>query len=439
MTPCLDPPWYALTATEPRGPAPLEVTIVLRHEGLTGWSWLQDGEAVAEGGDRHVFTFSAPGLHTISLRPVPDTSYQEVINVFVLAPLPPEASASFTLDQTTGIAPMVVTATLTQKNLMTWRWTVNGAIHLPVDGETHRFELVAPGAYTIGLRTMPVLDVPTQFVGVLPGTVLPPTPEPARPWCLNTFESIPEEWAETISAKGWRRVRVEGTDYDRVLTQCVEHDLKPLWILDRYQHLTFPGHHSAEIGNECNNGIGRWPRLTPVEYAAWVREALPVLNAKGCEVYVGSINNFSKEAMDWLRAVLALLTPAERAAVRLSAHRYLDPDQRVDKPKQGFSSLAAEERYWLATVQDRPWAVTEAGIVDATYRDWSSWKYFGKLRTRLAVDGHAAQAARLFRLGAEFYCVYQMQDATGTAFDDRCGIKTVDGRWKATADLPLKG
>jgi hypothetical protein len=54
------------------------------------------------------------------------------------------------------------------------------------------------------------------------------------------------------------------------------------------------------------------------------------------------------------------------------------------------------------------------------------------------VDGHRAQAARFKRLGAEYYVVYQIQSAPNPNDGEQYGIRSADGTWKATANLPLE-
>ena len=248
---------------------------------------------------------------------------------------------------------------------------------------------------------------------------------------LQTFEPIPDEWAATIAAKGWGRVRVEGTRYDELMAQCQKYSLWPLWILRRGQEATVPSGIDVEIGNECNAGCAPdWPKMTPTEYAAWVSEAAPSLLGRGNTVYVGAANNTSPSGIEWTRDVLARLTDLPQ--LRVSFHRYPDPDQDPLKPKKGYRTLADEDAAILDCVKGRRWAISEAGLVDVTYRDWSSWKYFGKRRTRLAVDGHRTQAARFKRLGADWYCVYQLNSSA----TEHYGIRRLDETWTASADLP---
>ena len=256
---------------------------------------------------------------------------------------------------------------------------------------------------------------------------------------LQTFGEIPEPWAAEIAARGWGRVRVEGTNYAPIMAQCQKYDLWPLWILDRGEHLTCPSGIDVEIGNEHNAGCTRepgrapWPKLAPIDYAAWVLEAWPTLLAAGCTVYVGAANNTSVSALAWTRDVLARLP--YHPQLRVSFHRYPGGDQRPDVPQKGHSNIAAEDAAILDVVKGRRWAISEAGLTDTSFRDWSSWRYFGKRRTRLAVDGHRWQAARFKRLGAEFYCVYQLNSSA----TEHYGIRTPDGLWLAAANLPTLG
>jgi hypothetical protein len=252
---------------------------------------------------------------------------------------------------------------------------------------------------------------------------------------LQTFELLPDPWAAEIAARGWGRVRVEGTDYARVMDQCQTYDLWPLWILDRHEEYGCPSGIDVEIGNEQNDGCGpKWPRLSPAQYAAWVMDAWPTLRDKGCVVYVGAANNTSVPGLAWTADVLSRLRdehgqPLYHPNLRVSIHRYpMHDDQKPAMPQKGHATIAAEDAAILACVRGRRWAISEAGLLDVQYRDWGSWRYFGKQRWRRAVDGHRWQAARFRRLGADYYVVYQLQG--------EYGVRTADGQWKPAADLP---
>jgi hypothetical protein len=214
------------------------------------------------------------------------------------------------------------------------------------------------------------------------------------------------------------------------MDQCRRRGFRPLWILDRGEHLTCPSNVDVEIGNECNDGCDKWPKLTPKEYADWVLEAWPHLLAKNCIVYVGAANNTSVPALAWTKDVLSRLPVHPN--LRGSIHRYMmnPKDQRPDVPQKDHASIPAENAAILDCFRGRRWGLSETGIMDVEYRDWSSWRYFGKKRVRLAVDGHRWQAKRFKDLGADFYVVYQIHGEYG---------QFVNGKWSATSNLPLEG
>lgn len=255
--------------------------------------------------------------------------------------------------------------------------------------------------------------------------------------CLNTFAHLSDDDLSGLLARGWGRVRVEHEDFARVKAQCEPRGIAPLFILRPGEEDRVPEATMCELGNECNAGCAPdWERMTPRAYADWALRAWEILLPRSCTLYVGAINNLSPSALAWLREVLSYLPTHDQ--LRVSAHRYSDPDGDVTHAKKGFRSLAAENRAWLDVVAGRHWAITEAGLVDAYYRDWSSWKYFGKRRLRTAADGHRWQATRFLDLGADFYTVYQLHDGAGTDWIDRLGIRAQSGAWKEPlASLPL--
>ena len=347
---------------------------------------------------------------------------------------PPTASASFSLDKTAAYVGEAVTARLTSANLTTWRWTLNGVIHQPVEGQTHGFEILMPGTHTIGLRTMPAVDVPSQTVTVVPAPIVvtPPVTTPEAFWRMQTFDWFDEGEAAELQRRQWKGVRVEGTNYAVVMDQCRRYGFRPIWILNRGEHKTCPGNIDVCVGNENNDGCGdKWPRLTAKDYSDWVLDAWPTLRDKGCIVYAGEANNTSVSGLAWTKDVLSRLP--FHPQLRGSIHRYMmhPKDQRPEVPQKGHASIAAEDAAILDCFRGRQFGLTETGIMDVQYRSWSWDKYFGKVRWRLAVDGHLWQAKRFKRLGATMIVVYQIHSGG----DDLYGV-FVDGQWNAAANLP---
>jgi hypothetical protein len=348
----------------------------------------------------------------------------------IVRPVPPPPEAKFDLDKTEGPVPLDVTANLTCANLTTWRWLLDGTINYPIDGTTHTFHITAPGTHTVGLRTAPVVEVPAQTVTAT--AALPSKPREAF-WTLQTYSELPDGWLPDLVNFGWTRFRVEGDQYDAVMAQCRKYDRVPLWTIFPAQREAVPDGIDIEIGNENNAGCDKWPQLTAAQYRQWVLDCLPVLWAKGCTVWVGAINNMSPDAHAWLREVLLGLPFDQRLGV--TGHRYCDPDMDVTKPKKGYKSLAAEEAAWLDVVKGRRWGWSECGLVDAS--GTSGFWFWKKHWTRKAIDGHRAQAARVKRMGGEFYTVWQINDGPNSDFTNHCGIRTMNGQWKDTAKVPI--
>jgi hypothetical protein len=364
------------------------------------------------------------------------TALRPVTEVAPAPPPPPPPEASFSLDRTEGPVPLTVTARLTSQHLTTWRWTLDGVIHQPIEGQTHGFEILMPGTHTIGLRTMPAVDVPVQTVTALPApvVVVPPATTPEAYWRMQTFDWINEAEAAELQRRKWAGVRVEGTNYDVVMDQCRRYNLRPLWILDRGEHKACPGHIDVSLGNEQNDGCGKkWPKLTPREYSDWVLDAWPTLRDKGCVVYVGEANNTSVSGLAWTREVLSRLP--FHPQLRLGIHRYpKNPkDQRPETPQDGHRTIAEENAAILDVARGRTIGLTEAGLMDVQFRSWAFDRYFGKRRWRLAVDGHRYQAKRFLDLGSMVYVVYQIHSGG----DDLYG-QFVSGKWSATSNLPME-
>jgi hypothetical protein len=252
--------------------------------------------------------------------------------------------------------------------------------------------------------------------------------------CLQTFGRLSESDLQVVAGHGWGRGRVEHGDFDFVREQYLARGITPLWILRPGEESGVPEASMVEVGNEnCAGCAPDWERMEPRDYAAWALRVWETLIERSCTVYVGAINNPSPSALAWLTEVLRHLPKHDQ--LRVSLHRYSDPDMDVTKPKRGHRTLAAEDAAILRAVDGRRWAITEAGLVDAWYTTGFWW--WKQARLRKALDGHRWQAQRFLRLGADFYTVYQLHDGPTTAFIDQCGIMDRNGVVKETATLPL--
>lgn len=251
---------------------------------------------------------------------------------------------------------------------------------------------------------------------------------------LNTFGVLGDDDLARVLATGWGRVRVEHGNFEAVQVQCKAVGLSPLHILRPGEEVDVPEASIVEVGNENNAGCAPdWERMAATDYAAWALKVFETLLPRSCTVYVGAINNPSASALAWLSDVLSRLPKHDQ--LRVSLHRYSDADQDVTRPQKGHRSVPAEDAAILRVCDGRPFAVTEAGLVDAWYTTGFWW--WKKARLRKALDGHLWQARRFLNLGADFYIVYQLHDGPTSAWIDNLGIVDRHGVLKETARLPL--
>lgn len=203
----------------------------------------------------------------------------------------------------------------------------------------------------------------------------------------------------------------------------------PLWIVTPETLGFVPNGAQVELLNEPN--LHGW---TPDAYARVLNRALNEALARGITIWAGGIANLSAKDLDWLARVLQLAPRTTHVAV----HRYADPGHDFDKPKRGFKSRT-EEMWRLGDVlAGRPYLVSEFGAHMAPERlGWWLWK-----RTvQLTEAGQAAYLRREFAFwgewGAHAAFVYQLNDdpkLVGKPLG-HYGIRTVDGRWKASAEV----
>ena len=203
----------------------------------------------------------------------------------------------------------------------------------------------------------------------------------------------------------------------------------PLWIATPATLRFVPDGHHVELLNEPN--LHDW---TPEAYAVVLNRALDETLPRGITIWAAGIGNLSVKDLDWLDRVLKLAPRTTHAAV----HRYADPGHDFDRPKRGFTSRT-EEMWRLGDVlAGRPYLVSEFGAHMAPDR---LGRWLWKRTEKLTDTGQAAYLRREFAFwetwGAHAAFVYQLQDdpkLVGKPLG-HYGIRTVDGRWKASAEV----
>ena len=413
---------------------------LIEAEGKT-WLWTVGGIGEDQWGliggvlgEPEVMTIPVPGV-AISVNAVgeefvvaacDDRGKLEVRSIRIDSPRSklelPKPKISFQVSTTSGPVPLEVVGALTAKeNVTTWRWLKDDIIDQP-DGERHKFIFTTPGEHLVGIRAAGPGGVTTTPLVAINASAVD------GKFGLNTFGLIQEEWAKTIAAKGWMRVRVEGTDYVRVNEQCARAGLKPLWILKTPEEVQLvPPGSEVEILNEPNF------TMSPSAYQALVRSWLPALEAKNCIIYAGCVSNQSKADHAWIHAALSGLP----AHIRASGHRYPGTNQDPNIAKKGYTNRAAELAGWLSAINGRKFAMTEIGFHSAPWTTgWWFWRKRGQRTDGEILAFLHAEYTRYLTAGAEFVITYQLNDGPSPSYLDHYGIRTLDGVWKPQADLP---
>lgn len=213
----------------------------------------------------------------------------------------------------------------------------------------------------------------------------------------------------------------------RLLAEFVDAPCWPLWIATPATLPYVPDGHDAQLLNEPN--LHGW---TPEAYAKVLNRALDETRPRGIRLWAGGIANLSAKDLDWLARVL------QRAprTTHVSVHRYPDKGHRFNQPKPGFSSRTAE-MFRLGEVLDgRPYVVGEFGAhmaVETT--GWWRWTRTMQLSERAQAEFLRAEFDFYARWGAHAAFCYQLADGPSDTRIDRYGIRTFDGRWKASAEV----
>jgi hypothetical protein len=239
---------------------------------------------------------------------------------------------------------------------------------------------------------------------------------------MQTFQPTP--WINDLIEKKWDLVRVENLDR---ASEVNEQGIKPLWIIRPEDADIVDRGSIVEILNEPDIGTG-WGKYTPVEYHELVMSCYPKLKDRECTIYAGSISNFSKNNLDWLAEFIPGLPPD----IRISAHRYPDPDQDRTKAKKGFKTRTEELAYFKSIIGPRRFGITEFGFQHLPYK----WKTC--FRTKwLTYEEHARIVETEFLYwevaGADLAVYYQIQ--SDPRIGDGYGARDKDGNWLPVSNI----
>lgn len=367
----------------------------------------------------------------------------------------PQPQIDFSLNRQIVNLGQKVLGTLTQEeNCWTWRWRKNGIKDLPESGDTHEFKFDAPGEYQIeiAVQGFPVDEDHQEY---LPGTRVYITPsksvkvlpveKPSFYYGMQTGFGAPigiDRYID-LAARKWTMARVEATnDYyvnEQILMEAVNLNIEPLILcLPENQPCLPKVPLFIEPFNEPNAGCGKWPKLTPDEYA---RRVDPMFGGPH-EIVIGCINNPDKEAIAWLKQVVKLLPHAKY----VSYHRYPQNDWDVATiPRKDYKTLDQEFGAVWDACGDRIVICSEFGWHNSPFRQpyFSWWPHGpGKIRTLSEKETHDRirdwfNILKKYKIRAGI--VFQIWEDGPKGRDKDFGIYRLDWTAKPASNVPLEG
>lgn len=359
----------------------------------------------------------------------------------------PAPIIDFSLDRSRVFLNGTVLGSLTQKeNCETWRWLVDNNIHKPNDGDTHEFRFDAPGSkaisiraagppvdenhqdyepetkvYTTPIKMVEVLDVgkPAFYFGVQTGF--------GQPIGLHRYEDL--------NARKWNMARIQAVA-DSYLNQAMIDEvlyyrMEPIVLCKPEFQIYLPKIPLfVEPYNEPNAGCeGGWPKLTPEEYA---RLVFPMFGGIH-QIVIGCINNPDKEAIVWLKKVVALLPHAEYG----SYHRYPQNDQDVaTKPRHDYRTIDQEFAAVREAFGNRVIFCTEFGWHNSPFKQGWPKSHIRTLSQKETHDRIKDWFNLLRRYGIKGGIDFQIWEDGPRRPEKDFGIYDVDWNPKLAANVP---
>lgn len=363
-----------------------------------------------------------------------------------IRPPMPQGTIQFELSAKNGMAPLVVHARLTQKeNIRTWRWLLNGQRHLPVEGDTHEFLFEVEGFNTIDVLAQGVLaddahlpDSGGKLVYAGPQEVI----IGARDF-LKGFAGVQTGFGEPIvtddnayaelKSRHWQAARLGASYYDsksgtfsdipemtlRMVKEATDQGLRPIVVCTSYDGLrNVPEFTDVEWFNEPNGTVTKY--FTPEAYAATLPEAIQICRERNLRLWVGSINNLSRDGLSYLSKII----PAVPFDIGISVHRYPEKNLRFEAAHAGFESRQDEVDKLKIIIGSRPWCVTEFGYHQRGYK--SCFRKVPPL-TNIEIRDRIDKELQFFSAnGADCAIWYQVWEGPEPDY----GLMDINRKWK---------
>lgn len=195
----------------------------------------------------------------------------------------------------------------------------------------------------------------------------------------------------------------------------------PLYIVRADQIPLLPSGAWAELLNEPNY------TMSPQQYADLWEQAHELAELAGVKVFVGSISNLNREALDWLSQAWRAFTVRPSY---VSVHRYPNTGGFA-KAHKGFRRREDEVVALRQIIGPTPFAVTEFGYHTARQWRWGFWPFRWS-------ESDVWRFCReewhfWYYQGAMATFLYQLNDGPSRNRLDRYGIRTTAGQWKLSA------
>lgn len=167
-------------------------------------------------------------------------------------------------------------------------------------------------------------------------------------------------------------------------------------------------------------------KIDPSVYAAAVNHVCWDLDASH-RIWAGAISNLNIPSLEWLRKSIS----SWPSRVNVSVHRYPPNGAGPSKANAGMQTRKRECAILRNMCLQRKWGVSEFGY--HTGEQTSGWWLWKKrwhwLDTEIAA--FVRTEIEFFRNeGAQFACLYQINDGPSEVFVDHFGIRYQDGTWK---------
>lgn len=185
---------------------------------------------------------------------------------------------------------------------------------------------------------------------------------------------------------------------------------------------------AIEIGNEPDIA----PAWSPERFAGLVLRATEEIQALNPNVIpiTGGISSTSPEAIKYLRSVMTLLDGGGVFPVEIGYHTYRwSPSQ----PRAGWDARADEFAALHAIAGCRGIWNTESGWHTARERRGLFGLCSRRLSDNEVSDFIDAEIRENYIWGAESYTLYQLNDGPRDTWEDRFGIRRLDGTLKPSA------